>query len=455
MGRSDVGAHQVKIWLFRHLRAGIGLMMVLMGLSASPALAKTLSPEDLRKKQEGWYPTGLPLVNYTTETGLGYGARVYLYNNGQRSDPDFDSTPYFVRSYLQFFQTTNGQAYHDINLDMPQFLGTNWRLTSESNYKYAFSANYFGFGAADADAGLVDQTGKRYATHEEYQAFLDSGPPDALLQKYDKYHYEKLATRWVASRRIIDWLEFVVGFEVGLVDIDDWAGKRIDEGDVQGISAPTRLTRDADQLIGTDGGWTNQLVLGFKIDWLDFEPNPKQGFLGEYIAELSSALIGSDFDYVRQTFSVRGFYTLWKRLTLGARTAMTYVTQEAPFFEMAEMTFFNSRFASVGGIRTNRGLLSSRHIAPGMTLAQAELRYFIGDTVIFGQRFGLQPTAFVDSGNVYDTFGDIFAEPRFAQYKVSYGGGLVIPWNLSTLIHIYLGFSEEGETISINFNNTF
>ena len=326
-----------------------------------------------------------------------------------------------MRSYLQFFQTTNGQAYHDINLDMPQFLGTNWRLTSETNYKYAFSANYFGFGAADADAGLVDQTGKRYATHEEYQAFLDSGPPDALLQKYDKYHYEKLATRWVASRRIIDWLEFVVGFEVGLVDIDDWAGKRIDEGDVQGISAPTRLTRDADQLIGTDGGWTNQLVLGFKMDWLDFEPNPKQGFLGEYIAELSSAFIGSDFDYVRQTFSVRGFYTLWKRLTLGARTAMTYVTQEAPFFEMAEMTFFNSRFASVGGIRTNRGLLSSRHIAPGMTLAQAELRYFIGDTVIFGQRFGLQPTAFVDSGNVYDTFGDIFAEPRFAQYKVSYG----------------------------------
>ena len=75
--------------------------------------------------------------------------------------------------------------------------------------------------------------------------------------------------------------------------------------------------------------------------------------------------------------------------------------------------------------------------------------------MIFGQRFGLQPTAFVDSGNVYDTFGDIFAEPRFAQYKVSYGGGLVIPWNLSTLIHIYLGFSEEGETISINFNNTF
>lgn len=450
-----LGVCQVRSVISRIAVSSTCLLALLLSLWQCPVAAKNLSPEDLKKKQEGWYPTGLPLVNYTTETGLGYGARIYLYNNGQRSDSHFDSTPYFVRSYAQFFQTTNGQAYHDLNLDMPYFLETKWRLTSETNYKYAFSANYFGFGAAAADAGLVDENGRRYQTHDAYQTFLDSGPADALRLKYDKFHYEKLATRWVASRWITNWLEFVVGFELGLVDIDDWAGKRIDEGRTKGISAPTRLTRDKDILVGTEGGWTNQLVLGFKIDYLDFEPNPKQGFLGEYIAELSSALLGSDFDYMRQTFSARAFYTFWSRLTVGGRTAMTYVTRDAPFFEMAEMTFFNGRFASVGGIRTNRGLLSSRHIAQGMTLAQAELRYFVGDRVLLGQRFGLQPTAFVDTGNVYDTVKDMFLEPRLHRYKVSYGGGLVIPWNLSTIIHVYMGFSDEGEALSINFNNTF
>ena len=58
-------------------------------------------------------------------------------------------------------------------------------------------------------------------------------------------------------------------------------------------------------------------------------------------------------------------------------------------------------------------------------------------------------------GNVYDKITDIAAAPRFGDMKVSYGGGVVIPWNLSTIIHVFLGMSAETSTLSINFNHAF
>jgi hypothetical protein len=122
---------------------------------------------------------------------------------------------------------------------------------------------------------------------------------------------------------------------------------------------------------------------------------------------------------------------------------------------MGKMNFINGTASAMGGTRTNRGFLEERFLARGYTLAQLDVRYFIGDVVVFGQRFGFQPFAFVDAGNVYDTFGDIFAKPRFGEYHPSYGGGLVIPWNLTTILHYFVGFSSEGMSLSINFEHAF
>ncbi len=78
----------------------------LLSISATSFAAAKLSPEDLEKKNEGWYPSGLPLVNASSDAGVGYGVRLYMYDNGTKEDNHFDSTPYFTRLYGQFFQTT-------------------------------------------------------------------------------------------------------------------------------------------------------------------------------------------------------------------------------------------------------------------------------------------------------------------------------------------------------------
>ncbi|EMF70740.1 hypothetical protein LEP1GSC083_1226 [Leptospira interrogans serovar Pyrogenes str. L0374] len=45
---------------------------------------KQMCKKDLDNKKEGWYPTGLPLINSDPNEGIGYGVRVYGYNNGKK-----------------------------------------------------------------------------------------------------------------------------------------------------------------------------------------------------------------------------------------------------------------------------------------------------------------------------------------------------------------------------------
>ncbi len=90
-----------------------------------------------------------------------------------------------------------------------------------------------------------------------------------------------------------------------------------------------------------------------------------------------------------------------------------------------------------------------------MTTGQAEMRFFVGDTMLGSQRFGLQIVGFADTGNNYDNANNVYDEPRWGDYVTSYGGGVAIPWNLNTIIHVLAGFSKEDMGISINFNHRF
>src|SRR5262245_42153982 len=90
----------------RRFLGGMALGLALAG--SLPARADDLSPEDLRRKNDGGYVTGLPLAAYSTDIGFGAGARVYYYWNGSRADPRFGHTPYLHRVFFQAFASTKG-----------------------------------------------------------------------------------------------------------------------------------------------------------------------------------------------------------------------------------------------------------------------------------------------------------------------------------------------------------
>lgn len=108
--------------------------------------SKQLCKKDIEDKKDGWYPTGLPLINSDPNEGIGYGARAYLYHNGPKTDPLFYYTPYRMRLFAQYFNTNKNAQYHQISLDMPFLKDTEWRLRADAFLTITPTTLYFGIG---------------------------------------------------------------------------------------------------------------------------------------------------------------------------------------------------------------------------------------------------------------------------------------------------------------------
>ncbi len=422
--------------------------------------AAQLSEEDLAKKREGWYPIGLPLVNFSSDDGFGYGARVYLFNNGARNDPYYNSAPYFFQLYAQFFQTTGGVSYHELNLDMPYLLGSKFRLRSALLYDANINANFFGTGREASDSPLTAAGGTEYDTFQDYyDDFLNTGNPDASRRKYNSYT-RKIPTWWMnVYRDIAGSFKLMAGVRIMKVDIESWDGREFSSAVFGGdtyTSADTLLDRyDDDTLAGFDGGWTNFALLGIAFDTRDFEPNPKTGVLMEYTIAQAGSFLGSDYTYRMQTASFRGYYTLLGRLTFAFRGAYLDTNSSTPFYELGNFNLFTDRQRGLGGNRTNLGYKAQRFIGNTLTLAQLDARFFVGDITLGSERFGLMLLGFAETGNVYDAADEVYDDPRWSEYKTSFGGGIAIPWNLSTIVHFFVGISGEDMGISIDFDHRF
>ncbi len=411
-----------------------------------------LSDETVEKKEEGWYITGLPLVNYTTDTGIGYGARLYLYGNGTKSDQYFDEVPYFTQIYAQFFQTTNGFSYHELNLDKHRIFGTRYRIISALVYDRKTNENFYGVGSDVTRHDLVDINGNEYTKYEDYQKFLKSN--DYQYYKYNNYQYEKPKFYFRFFGDIIENIKFLTGFEVKWSDIDTWNGKKFEASDGHDhVSSVTLLDMLKNDVEGFDGGWINSVKVGVAYDTRDYEPDPAKGLYIDYSFLAASKLIGSDYDFYRSTAGARAYITIFSPLVLALRAAYTDTSGETPFHETQNFEFLFEMQEGLGSNRTMRGYPGNRFVAETMTLGNAELRFRFAEITPFGQRFAFKLLGFVDTGNAYDEAGDPFSDPRWGDYRYCYGGGLVIAWNLATIIHVYYGQSEETSAISVDFNH--
>ena len=85
------------------------------------------------------------------------------------------------------------------------------------------------------------------------------------------------------------------GYQVMHTSLEDWADQN-SQSEIQTTSRPQH-TNDRATLLGADSRWSNMLVIGFKLDQRDFEPNPKTGYLVEYYLELANKAWLSDYNF--------------------------------------------------------------------------------------------------------------------------------------------------------------
>ncbi|RME92128.1 MAG: peptide-binding protein [Candidatus Hydrogenedentota bacterium] len=419
-----------------------------------------LTKKDLDNKKEGFYLTGLPLLNSDPDTGVGYGARVYFFQNGKKEDPLFAYTPYRHRLFAQFFQTTGGWNYHTIDYDAPYFLDSLFRLRAALVYEKNTNARYFGVGN-DTLHNLQDPSGQQYS---KYQDFLDSirkidnnGNTNA---RFTSYTFEN-PLLYVSGERDVAYfaggvLRPLVAFRLNKYNITDYTGKKVKVDDKDAIQNPTLLYYDcvAGKLLGCGGGWDNRLAFGIAFDSRDFEPDPNSGLFTEIMTEIANKAYGADFNYARYTFSQKVYFSPIPDiadLVLAWRGVYSFQKGDVPFYALNKLSFTEGNKNGLGGLRTLRGFKSNRFVGKVMALTNFEIRWTMFHAKVIGQDFAFILVPFIDAGRVFN-------DPKqtsFQGWKYDYGAGLRIAWNQATIIMIDYAMSSEDSGLFINFSHIF
>jgi len=406
-----------------------------------------LTPSQLENKQEESYFTGLPILNYDSDTGFGYGARVYWHDNGKKSDSLFGYTPYKYEIYGQFLQSTNGWSYHVLHFDAPYIGDTLFRLTGELLYEANTQANYFGT-TADSMGDLYDTAGISYTTAQEQQDALDAQGS----RYFNRYDLKRPIAEIDLAR---DFFGGLVRLSGGVIfshaTVNTYNNQKVN--DIDNNLSLLYEDNNANPLVGYDGGLDNGIKIGFVYDSRDFAPNPKNGNVFDFTAGFYGKYLGGDYDHQRYTFSTRNFYTsdALEDLTLAFRWVYSIQHGDTPFYAKNTLGFADEFKYGLGGFRTIRGYQQDRFVANVKTVVNFEPRYHFYTTQLLGQNFAFQAVPFVDAGKVFDKVSDT----NLKDYRYSYGMGLRIAWNQSTIFMIDYGQSVEDSGIYLNFGHIF
>jgi hypothetical protein len=439
--------------------------------TAPPTIAKPppefgskyrLTDEDYLKKKEGNYFTGLPLANYDPNTGVGFGARLYYYIDGDREDPLFAYTPYQHRFFAQAFFTTGGLQFHWLDWDAPALFGSPWRVRSQLIFERNTNRNYFGIGERAQHLSFRGAPGT-FSDFSKYTDALSRVQPDgSTYSLFDRLLFER--PNWLVSleRSLLGGIvRSLVGFGISHVTLGDYTSKTADATDVAGAStqapsAPTRFHDDCASglLVGCEGGWDNTLRLGLALDTRDFEPDPNSGFFGDLAADFGTHLLGSQYDYSRVMLALRGYvspFPSYADLVFAVRGVYEVQSAGAPFFSMDTFPFTEDPRTGMGGFRTLRGYKQDRFVGHVMALTNYELRWTFAQTRAFGQRFAFIGVPFLDMGRAFDAV----RRTSLAGWNRDQGFGLRIAWNLSTIVMVDYGLSSEDSGLYINFSHIF
>ncbi len=406
-----------------------------------------LTNDQIKNKKAGSYFTGLPLINYDPDKGLGYGARVYWFDNGDKEDKLFDYTPFRHKVYAQFFQTTNGWSYDVLNYEAPYIADTNFKLTAQAIYEKNTQARYFGVNSSSLN-NLSAPDGSTFLTASAQQDYLDANGSSF----YNRYFLEKPKVEINLEYDLFGGLARIAfGYNMSYANIKTYNDKKV--ADKHNDKSQLYDDNQKNAVTGFNGGFDSGIKIGFIYDSRDFAPNPKNGSAHDFTAEFYSKYLGSDYDHQRYTFSTKNFLTLDSVdfATFAFRWIYSVQQGDTPFYEKNVLSYTDTFIEGLGGLRTLRGYQQNRFVADVKTVANIETRFNFLQTATLGQTFEFMFVPFVDAGSVFDKVSDT----SFNNIKYTYGAGMRIAWNQATVIMVDYGKSSEDSGLYINFNHIF
>jgi len=417
----------------------------------------------LKDKRAGRFITAVPAIGWDQQAGLNLGVVAFLLNNGSEDDPFFRTTPYRQQISLTALGALSGLQRYGATLDQPNIFDSPYRLRADVQYSIDPLNNYFGIGGASMrDFNFPGAPAHFFNTYNGYQNALRHEVNGLAYTKYDLYESRETSVGVTVERDVFGGIvRPLVGVSVRHTDIRDFTDSKVDAenasgDDVRAIEQPTRVHTDcrAGVITGCSGGFDNLLKLGISLDTLDFEPDPYSGVLAQAVAEVSAKAFGSDFDYQRVTVSTAGYKAVFPnvaRLVLAGRALYSMQFGNVPFFSVPILALNTRDRRGLGGFATMRGFVDRRFVGDSAVLVNTELRWSIFDGgYIFGQHLRPMLAPFVDAGRVFDG-----TQLRLGGWRVDYGIGFRLIWNLVTTVSFDYGISSEGQNFTMDLGYAF
>ncbi|WP_046758230.1 Omp85 family outer membrane protein [Kordia jejudonensis] len=434
--------------------------------------SKRMSDDDLAKKKEGTFFTGIPDFSSDPITGFGFGVRGNVYWNGTRDNELFAYTPYLAKLKANVAYYTSNARELTLSLDVPYYKGSRWRFKVDVKIQQNPANLYFGLTEATLNPLRLpsSQNGETFSTYADYDRARKRLRPgqngeadfvtDALSNRFRETEYMlNLKADYALGNG--KW-RIMGGYEIQNLKYKTFEGKEADAIDpntgntIQAPNGVSLLRRDFEQnkISGLDGGWVSILQTALIYDTRDFEPDPTKGFYFEIANEYSSNIIGSEFNFNK--LFIQGRY--YKKIPFGKRTVFAsrlgignIFGSNAPFFEFQDQWSPDGSINALGGKQSLRGYRANRFLARSLWFANFELRYRFTEFSIGKQRLAFGVAPFFDAGTVRDKWQNL----NFSKIKTSYGAGLRVAWNQSTIISFDYGKSKEDGLFYIGIGQVF
>ncbi len=389
------------------------------------------------EKRTGWGWGGVPALNYNADDGFGYGILLDLFNYGTGG-----YSPYYFKINTIIFFTTGGKQDHTLFFDAPYLLGNGIRLNVRFCYKTEDYYPYFGLGNDS----------------EYHPSYIETDNDSDTLYTFRGKHYYTVQSDAVVL--IANLQKAITLCADGRPKISALAGlgvihSKSEENENEGII--TKYGEDIENGFLKDrdveGGFNNFIKLGLIYDTRDNEPAPNCGIWTDILAEWYTKLLGSDYQFLRLTFTDRRYFRILEKLVYANRILVENIFGDAPYTMYYPIGSSFRYDEGLGGYRTIRGVFKNRYIGTTKFLVNMELRYRFYEFSFANQNFYLATNVFYDFGRVWH---ENDSESGIKNMHDGKGIGLHVAWNENFIVYADMGFSKEaGSQLYIDIGYLF
>jgi len=381
----------------------------------------------------------LPVINYSTDRGFGFGAYSVIAKFKEGYDP------YLWRLYFRLSATVkngeNGERifpYHEdfVRVDLPGLAGGKLRINARAGFFRFLTTGYFGFG----NASVLDKGKPR-----KYYQFDRIYPEAMLITRYRLKNIGKAKVNAFFSGNLLYNITNVLPGSKLAADIN------------QSLKADTPESQFlADMLRGLRAHPQLSAHVGLMYDSRDSEFAPTSGMLHE-ISIRGGTAFTTQLSYLGLNAKTHFYLSIWKEyLVFAARFIGDVLLGNPPFYELYRYGGLFPDEGPGGGLSV-RGTLPQRYYGKMKLVGNVELRSMIFTIRLLSQVFKLGLVAFADAGRVWGDLG--YASQALQEQidgsglgmKLGFGMGGRLQWGSTVVMRADFAYSPTDQNVGFFF----